>query len=89
MTTEREFNAATIEEAVEEAASELGMPADVISYTVADEGSAGFMGIGARDARILVTLLEESLEERQPAVPRKQRTMQTWPRRSANRRKTR
>lgn len=69
MTTEREFNAATIEEAVEEAASELGMPADVISYTVADEGSSGFMGIGARDARILVTLLEESLEERQPAVP--------------------
>ena len=54
MTPSREFYAATVEEAVQKASSDLGTPADELSYEVVDEGAAGFLGIGARDARIVV-----------------------------------
>jgi spoIIIJ-associated protein len=58
MTEEREFYAATLDEAVKKAAYELGLPGQEISYRVLDEGNSGFLGIGARDARILVETKE-------------------------------
>jgi spoIIIJ-associated protein len=54
MTEDREFYAATVTEAVQRAAEELGRSPQGLSYHVLDEGSAGFLGIGARDARIVV-----------------------------------
>src|SRR5918999_5415605 len=54
MTDSMEFYASTIEEAVEKAALELGVSSDEVSYRVLDEGNSGFLGIGARDARIIV-----------------------------------
>jgi spoIIIJ-associated protein len=54
MTDVREFYAATVDEALSKAAEELGLPAREIPFTVLDEGTSGFLGIGARDARILV-----------------------------------
>jgi len=54
MTKDREFYAATVEEAVGEAADQLGLAAEEVSYRVLDEGNSGFLGIGARDARIVV-----------------------------------
>ena len=54
MTDSIEFYASTIEEAVEKAALELGLASAEISYRVLDEGNSGFLGIGARDARIIV-----------------------------------
>lgn len=54
MTESREFNAATVEEAVEKAAHALGVSPDEVPYKVVDPGTAGFLGIGARDARINV-----------------------------------
>jgi spoIIIJ-associated protein len=54
MTRTREFNAATVDEAVEKASTTLGIPAEDFSYEVVDTGSDGFLGIGARDARIVV-----------------------------------
>ncbi|HEX5911580.1 MAG TPA: Jag N-terminal domain-containing protein, partial [Rubrobacter sp.] len=54
MTESKEFYASTIDEAVEKAALELGMSAEEVSYRVLDEGNSGFLGIGARDARIVV-----------------------------------
>ena len=54
MTQNQEFNAGTVDEAVEKAAADLGVPAAELSYEVVDEGSEGFLGIGARDARIVV-----------------------------------
>jgi spoIIIJ-associated protein len=54
MTEEREFYAATVDDALSRAAEELGLPAQELSYSVLDEGTSGFLGIGARDARILV-----------------------------------
>ena len=50
----REFNAATVEEALERASASLGLSVEDLSYKVVDEGSEGFLGIGARDARVVV-----------------------------------
>ncbi len=58
MTEDREFYASTVEEAVAKAAAELGVAGEEVSYEVLDEGSAGFLGLGARDARI--TVLDEA-----------------------------
>jgi spoIIIJ-associated protein len=70
MTQEREFYAATVDEAVGKAANDLGLPSEEISYTVLDEGNSGFLGIGARDARILVTTTvstqEVSIDDEEP-----------------------
>lgn len=63
MTDDREFYAATVDEAVEKAASELGMSAGEVSYRVLDEGNTGFLGIGARDARIIVEAAELNVHE--------------------------
>jgi spoIIIJ-associated protein len=63
MTEDREFYAATVDEAVEKAAGELGLPTEEVSYRVLDEGNSGFLGIGARDARIIVEAPEGSVHE--------------------------
>ena len=54
MTDNMEFYASTIDEAVEKAARELRLSREEVSYRVLDEGNSGFLGIGARDARIIV-----------------------------------
>lgn len=54
MTERREFYAASVEDAVEKASSALDIPIGDLSYRVVDEGNSGFLGIGARDARIEV-----------------------------------
>jgi spoIIIJ-associated protein len=56
MTRSQEFNAGTVDEALQKASSNLGLPAHELSYEVVDAGSEGFLGIGARDARILVQI---------------------------------
>jgi spoIIIJ-associated protein len=59
----REFNAATVEEALEKASASLGLSVEDLSYGVVDEGSEGFLGIGARDARIVVEVPGAAAEE--------------------------
>lgn len=54
MNDSREFYAATVEEAAEKASAALGIPRDRLDFEVLDQGSTGFLGIGARDARVLV-----------------------------------
>lgn len=54
MTDSVEFYASTVDEAVEKAALELGLSSAEVSYRVLDEGNSGFLGIGARDARVVV-----------------------------------
>lgn len=49
-----EFYAASVQEAVAKAARNLGLSPEQVDYSVLDEGSSGFLGIGARDARISV-----------------------------------
>jgi spoIIIJ-associated protein len=60
MTQTREFNAATVEEALEKASASLGLSARDLPYDVVDPGTDGFLGIGARDARIVVEVPEDA-----------------------------
>jgi spoIIIJ-associated protein len=67
MTHTQEFNAGTVEEALQKASASLGLPADDLSYEVLDEGSEGFLGIGARDARIAVQVPDTEGATEEPA----------------------
>lgn len=55
MTDNQEFNATSVEEAVEKASRKLGLAKEDLPYEVLDTGSSGFLGMGSRDARIMVT----------------------------------
>ncbi len=68
MTEKREFYAASVEEAVARAARDLGTEQDALSYRVVDQGNSGFLGIGARDARIEVDATPVANSE-EPVVP--------------------
>ena len=67
MTYSNEFNASTVEEALQRASASLGLPADDLFYEVLDEGSGGFLGIGARDARIAVQVPDAEGATEEPA----------------------
>ena len=67
MTEKREFYAASVEEAVTRAAKDLGTDREELSYRVVDQGNSGFLGIGARDARIEVDV-PAAASSGQPAV---------------------
>lgn len=68
MTEKREFYAASVEEAVAKAATRLGIDQADLSYRVVDQGNSGFLGIGARDARIEVDAPATSPGE-EPVAP--------------------
>lgn len=65
MNERREFNAPSVDAAIEIAASFLNVLQSSLHYSVLDEGSLGFLGLGARDARILVDPPEEETLELQ------------------------
>ena len=52
MSTEIQFEAETVEEAVQKACAELKVEAEELDYTVLDGGSQGLFGLGARPVRI-------------------------------------
>jgi spoIIIJ-associated protein len=52
---QHEFYGSSVDQAREKAAKSLGVGLHEVEYQVIDEGSAGFLGIGARDARIRVS----------------------------------
>jgi spoIIIJ-associated protein len=54
MSDRQEYYAATVKEAVDKASKALNVAPDQISFEVLDQGSSGFLGIGVRDARIVV-----------------------------------
>lgn len=74
MNDSREFYAATVDEAVEKASAAFGVPRDRLNFEVLDEGSTGFLGIGARDARILVKRSEPQTDV--PAPDRESQTLE-------------
>ena len=45
----------TVEEAVELALKELGVSEDEVEIEVVDSGAKGFLGMGSRDAKVVVT----------------------------------
>lgn len=54
MSDSQEFYAATVDDAVNKASTALGVVREELDFAVLDRGSSGFLGIGARDARIVV-----------------------------------
>lgn len=48
----KEFTGKNVDEALNSALLELGVPSDRMEYEVLDQGSNGFLGIGSRPARI-------------------------------------
>ena len=54
MSDRQEFYAPTVEEALTKASAALGIARDRLEFEILDQGSSGFLGIGARDARILI-----------------------------------
>lgn len=62
-----EKSAKNKEAAIEAALKELGAAREDVDIEVLDEGSKGFLGIGARDARVRVTLKKAQSEEVAPA----------------------
>lgn len=47
----REFTGKTVEDAVVEAAVQLGTTSDRMEYEILEKGSNGFLGIGSRPAK--------------------------------------
>ena len=58
-----EISAKTVDDAVTEAVIQLGTTYDQLEYEVIEKGSAGFIGIGRKDAVIRVKK-KDSLEDR-------------------------
>jgi len=48
----REFTGKNVEDAITNASMELGISSDMLDYEVIDNGSAGFLGIGSKPAKI-------------------------------------
>lgn len=48
----REFTGKNVDEALNKAILELGVPSDRMDWKILDQGSSGFLGIGSRPARI-------------------------------------
>ena len=60
-----EISERTVAEAITAACQKLGVPSERLEYEVIDQGKTGFLGIGARAARIRARIrkgMEESTE---------------------------
>lgn len=66
MSDSQEFHAATVEEALDKASSALGIARGQLDFEILDQGSEGFLGIGARDARIVVKGAEHQVNSLTP-----------------------
>ncbi|MDQ1278417.1 MAG: hypothetical protein QG555_1460 [Thermodesulfobacteriota bacterium] len=58
-----EIEGKTIDEAIEKACNEFGVPRDKLNIEIVSEGSQGFFGIGAKRAKIRARLLSIHMEE--------------------------
>ena len=56
-----EISAKTVNDAITEACQKLGVTSDKLDYSVVEEGSNGFLGIGSRPAVIMARVLEVEL----------------------------
>lgn len=68
MSERQEFYAATVEEAVDKASKALNIARDQVRFEILDQGSSGFLGIGTRDARIVVESVDTEVDATAPGV---------------------
>jgi spoIIIJ-associated protein len=75
MRTSLEVIAPTVDEAVERGAAELGRPESELDVEVLDEGGKGVLGLGARQARVRLSVRAETepTEARQRTTPRSEK----------------
>ncbi len=62
------FSGKTVEDAITNASIALGITSDQITYEVVEKGSAGFLGLGSKDAVIRVALGEKETAPAKEAV---------------------
>ncbi len=69
--TTLEVIAPTVDEAVAQGLSDLGLPQEAVDVEVLDAGSRGLLGIGGRQARVRLTIkkAEQSAPKAIPSVP--------------------
>jgi len=65
--TTLEIIAPTVEEALSQGLSQLGLPADAVSVEVLDAGTKGLFGLGGRQVRVRLTV--RGPQDDQPVVP--------------------
>ena len=65
--TTLEMIASTVEEAVANGLTELGLPREAVEIEVLDEGSRGLFGLGSRQARIRLTV--KTADDLPPVAP--------------------
>ena len=70
-----EIRAKTVEDAITEASLQLGVTSDKLAYDVIDEGSAGFLGIGKKDAVITAYRKDDEMRDQREAARKKQKAM--------------
>ena len=68
MKTSLEVIAPSVEEAITQGAEELGLAEEELEVEVLDEGGKGFLGIGARQVRVRLTVRIEEPPEEAPRV---------------------
>ncbi len=56
----KEYSAKTVDDAITNATMDLGVTSDKLDYEVIDKGSAGFIGIGSRPAKIKARVKSEA-----------------------------
>lgn len=64
----QEFSGKTVEEASQHALESLGLTEEEVEVTILNRGKAGFLGLGAEEARIRVTPKAQGVEERAKAI---------------------
>jgi spoIIIJ-associated protein len=71
--TNLEVIADSVDEAVEQGLTQLGLPKEQVNVEIVDPGSRGFLGIGGRQARVRLTVRQEgdSAAEPETAAPAK------------------
>jgi spoIIIJ-associated protein len=67
--TTLEIIAPTVEEALAQGLSQLGLPADAVSVEVLDAGTKGFLGLGGRQVRVRLTVNPPSGSAPKAEVP--------------------
>lgn len=65
--TTLEIIAPSVEEAIQQGLTQLGMTADAVSVEVLDSGSKGLFGLGGRQVRVRLTVNPPSMPEEIPA----------------------